>query len=81
MRNPWGSEDYKGPFHDEDPQWTDAWRKEAGSVVANDGKFFIPLSDFKIAFNDYAINMYQTWNTSSIKGEGIGELFNYSGGG
>lgn len=64
MRNPWGSEDYTGRFRDDDPAWTDAWREEAGSVVANDGHFFIPLDDFKIAFNDYQIVMYQDWNRS-----------------
>lgn len=67
MRNPWGEEQYAGPFRDDDPQWTEAWKEQAGLVVANDGIFFIPLEDFKKAFNDYQIVMYQEWNRTTVK--------------
>lgn len=58
LRNPWGSEEYAGPFNDKDPKWTDQWKREAGWVDANDGVFHIPLEDFKKAFTTYAILMY-----------------------
>jgi len=27
MRNPWSKEAYKGAWRDDDPKWTDAWKK------------------------------------------------------
>lgn len=50
MRNPWGAEDYDGAYSDKSSLWTDALRKQAGSVIANDGEFFIPLADYKKSF-------------------------------
>ena len=58
LRNPWGREEYTGPFRDDDPKWTAAWKAQAGLVVADDGIFHIPLADFKKAFTTYAILMY-----------------------
>jgi len=67
VRNPWGREEYKGPFRDDDPQWTDQWKKEAGMVAANDGAFFIPLSEYKKSFTTYSIVMYQKWQTQHLE--------------
>lgn len=72
MRNPWGTENYAGPFRDDDPKWTAAWKKQAGLVVADDGVFFIPIEDFKIAFTDLSVAMYQDWNTDSKHVTGTG---------
>jgi len=58
VRNPWGKERYDGPFSDDDPQWTDAWKQEAGLVQENDGVFHIPLEGFRTAFGDYTILYY-----------------------
>lgn len=58
VRNPWGSEDYTGEFSDKDSRWTDAWKKQANLVVADDGVFHIPLDKFKKAFTKYAVLMY-----------------------
>ena len=52
MRNPWGAEEYDGAYSDNSPLWTPALRKQAGSVIANDGEFFIPLADYKKSFKD-----------------------------
>lgn len=64
MRNPWGREEYTGPFSDKGSKWTDAWKKEAGWVDKDDGAFFMPLDDFIYAMDDVAVLMYQDWKTS-----------------
>jgi len=61
LRNPWGKEQYDGPWKDDDPQWTEEFKEQAGLTVANDGIFHIPLDDFKQAFDAYDILMYQDW--------------------
>ena len=50
-RNPWGSEKYTGKWSDKSDLWTDAMRNQAGSVMANDGIFFIPIEEYKIDFS------------------------------
>ena len=52
MRNPWGAEDYDGAYSDKSPLWTPALREQAGSVIGNDGEFFIPLADYKKSFTE-----------------------------
>lgn len=59
MRNPWGEENYNGPWRDDDPQWTDALRQEVGGhTSANDGEFFMTLDKFRDGFTTYATVMY-----------------------
>jgi len=67
IRNPWAREEYNGPFRDDDPAWTDALKKEAGLVAADDGVFHIPVADFYKAFTTYTVAMYQDWNVSESK--------------
>lgn len=56
MRNPWGKEMYKGPWHDLDARWTDEFKKQAKLVAdTNDGIFHLPVDDFKKAFTIYNI--------------------------
>ena len=62
MRNPWGAEDYDGAYSDKSSLWTDALRNQAGSVIANDGEFFIPLADYKKSFVETQIN----YNTEAM---------------
>ena len=50
IRNPWGKEEYKGPYSDSSKLWTADLRKQAGAVVANEGVFFMPIADFKKSF-------------------------------
>ena len=77
MRNPHAEENYTGPFRDDDPQWTAQWKEEAGLVVANDGTFFIPVDDFRQAFNEYTISMYQDWHTSKTEVNKSGQDFGF----
>lgn len=46
LRNPWAVERYNGPFRDNDPIWTDQWKKQVNLVEANDGVFWMPLDIF-----------------------------------
>ena len=75
VRNPWGREKYSGPYSDDSSDWTDALKAEAGMVKADDGIFFIPLADFKKAFTDYSVLMYQDWKKSEKVVTGDGKKF------
>ena len=46
MRNPWGSEKYKGDYSDDSPLWTKATKEAAGMTAANDGIFFVPIETY-----------------------------------
>ena len=62
VRNPWGVEDYKGPWSDKDKRWTPALREEVGRKNANDGVWHIPLSDFmKVMANSYINKNTDGW--------------------
>lgn len=61
MRNPWGKERYKGPYGDKDSRWTAALKREAGWTDANDGVFFIPMTNFKRSFTVFTTLLYQDW--------------------
>lgn len=80
LRNPWGSEQYTGPFKDDGDEWTDAWKQEAGLVVADDGIFHMPIDDFVKPFSDdYSILMYRDdWNTETTRITGTGQVFKQS---
>lgn len=65
LRNPWGKEMYKGAWRDDDPKWTDDFKKQAKLVKADDGIFHMPAEDFRKAFTVYDICMYDDgWKTS-----------------
>lgn len=47
MRNPWGSEQYTGPFSDGDGAWTDAIKTAVGyEDQSNEGIFFMDLDSY-----------------------------------
>ena len=46
IRNPWGKETFNGDWSDESGLWTPGLRQQAGSVVLNDGEFFMSIDDF-----------------------------------
>ena len=52
IRNPWGKEEYKGPYSDSSKLWTDDLRKQAGATKNNEGVFFMPIADFKKSFTE-----------------------------
>ena len=52
IRNPWGKEEYKGPYSDSSKLWTADLRTQAGASVKNEGVFFMPIADFKKSFTE-----------------------------
>ena len=52
IRNPWGAEEYIGPWSDNDTLWTPTFREQAGSRIADDGIFFVEHYDFVKFFDD-----------------------------
>lgn len=61
MRNPWGSEDYIGPWSDSSDQMTEAVRNELGHVKANDGVFYMDMDAFFATFRSMTVATYQDW--------------------
>lgn len=61
-RNPWGQEEYKGPWGDQDTRkWTAEAKKALGHERKNDGTFFVPYSTFlKDAYDIEGCN-YKEW--------------------
>jgi hypothetical protein len=59
IRNPWGSEQYSGPWSDGDDSWTaenKAQIEDWDSAVA-DGIFFIDIDSFVLGYSDYSVCM------------------------
>ena len=64
IRNQEG-ETYKGDWSDKSDKWTPALRAEVGSVIADDGEYFIPIADYKKSFTVTQINYDTTgWSRS-----------------
>ena len=61
MRNPWGTEKYKGPWCDSCDEWTDETAKQAGHANSNDGVFFIPIDVYQKQVS-YSIRNYNDEN-------------------
>lgn len=62
MRNPWSKEKYKGPWRDDDPNWTAARKAEVGGLtVADDGKFWMPYHHFIKLYSRTSAAFYQDW--------------------
>ena len=75
MRNPWGVEKYKGPWRDDDTRWTADFKKQANLVKKNDGIFYMPVENFKNAFVQWTVLMYQDWKTKHVDFSGTGKYF------
>jgi len=43
MRNPWGKDQYTGPWSSDSSEWTPEWKTQAKLSEATDGIFFVPL--------------------------------------
>ena len=55
LRNPWGSERYKGPWCDDCDEWKSVSQEVKDSLAftsANDGVFYMPLEDYHIYFEE-----------------------------
>ena len=46
IRNPWGRVEWKGDWSDNSSLWTPQLRAQCGSVVGNDGFFFMRFEDY-----------------------------------
>lgn len=55
LRNPWGSFEWKGRWSDNSREWTPAYIKEVGEVAADDGSFWMELSDFRKYFDKITV--------------------------
>jgi hypothetical protein len=67
ISNPWGVDKYVGDYSDTSSKWTDALRKEVGSVNnENDGTFFIPVENFVADFSGFWFSKdISSWKKSS----------------
>jgi hypothetical protein len=46
VMNPWGKDEYTGPWSDNDSRWTEEYKRQVNLVINdNDGIFYIPLKD------------------------------------
>jgi len=57
MFNPWSQDKFTGNWSDSSSLWTDALKKEAGWVSANDGMFFMDFADYYTMFSESYIAM------------------------
>ena len=68
LRNPWGTEQYTGPYNDNDAVNMTAEVKAAlGYVSANDGVFFMRIEDFKAYVNSVVVALYRDWQSTTIQ--------------
>ena len=65
MRNPHSSEGYNGAYSDKSSAWTAAMKSEINLVVANDGTFWMPFSDWHTYFRDLVVTFYEDYGAYS----------------
>lgn len=61
IRNPWGRDMYTGPWNDGDTsRWTTAYKAQVPYANnANDGYFYMEVSDLVTSFNYFQVNYYR----------------------
>lgn len=59
LRNPWGTGEWKGAYSDKSCFWTAAGRKCVDLEAAEDGAFWIRISDFRRYFSTVCIAPYK----------------------
>jgi len=55
LRNPWGSFEWKGKWSDGSREWTKTYIDEVGFVNADDGSFWMELTDFRKYFDKITV--------------------------
>lgn len=55
LRNPWGSFEWKGRWSDGSREWTKTYIDEVGEVNADDGSFWMELTDFRKYFDKITV--------------------------
>lgn len=70
MRNPWGKNDYNGPWSEKSELWTPEYRKEAGDYgTKNIGEFYIPVETWTDDYTSLVVNYFNTgWKVNSFEG-------------
>ena len=65
--NPWGKDQYYGPWSDNDSRWTAAYKSQVNLVQnEDDGIFYVPLIDndgneiYRNSYRSFSLNMYST---------------------
>ena len=58
VRNPWGAEQYNGPWSDKDDRWTPELLKQLGRKKADDGFFYMPIEIYVQTFVDVTITKW-----------------------
>ncbi|XP_026821401.1 calpain-A-like [Rhopalosiphum maidis] len=87
LRNPWGENEWNGPWSDESVEWLSipqAKKKSIGLVMDNDGEFWMSFEDFvkyfsileicNLAPDDIIWEQYEAcykWNLSVFEGEWV----------
>jgi hypothetical protein len=62
LRNPWGAEDYNGPWSDKDTaRWTADAKAKLGYINDNDGSFWMRFSDYHRIFEITRAGLYFDW--------------------
>jgi hypothetical protein len=83
MRNPWGSEDYKGDWSDKSSLWTDDLRSQVGGApIKNDGEFFITVADYRkhvkyttVNYNEDKLTRAHHLTLNDKKNDGSGSTY------
>ena len=59
MRNPWGSERWKGDWSDLSGRWTESLREQADHTRVNDGKFYMSFEDYleQLEYTDFNVDV------------------------
>ena len=66
LRNPWAKEQYSGPWSDNDSRWTENFKEQTNLVSANDGIFYMALSDLHKGMYQLDSFLYrEDWKTES----------------
>lgn len=67
MRNPWGTEKYSGEWRDSN--LSEDTKTKLGHTNANDGKFYVPIEDYKRLFNGVVgLHYKEEWKRSHRMG-------------
>lgn len=70
IRNPWGKFEWTGDYSDKSDKWTDELKSKVGWSDANDGAFYMQLSDYCKFFDYYSIGMCEEgWHYNYLEGE------------
>ena len=69
IRNPWAKDVYTGPWNDADSKWTAAFKAQVPYAKdANDGGFYIDVSDFVNGFTYFSVNyVHDNWAHSKYE--------------